>query len=938
MSASKNRISRLIRSMLLLLLTGLLPQLSWAQTLEDVVSGAGNVGKFGIDVLQDMGLDGKTGTETGKDRLKDFVKGKSLDWLKGKTTGGDEPSVGMALILDKIYTAIGAKKRTKGGREGVCQTAALGMAWSTAFDAKNARVLRGAANTWFDLMTSTLPGAAGFSQKLLTEGTKTVAGLTAREIYDRARGKIEDDIKKAWAKQLPETFEYERTAGPCSIKMKVLWNKKKGKYLYTITSDCKCKTVSAGGGRSIAMKGFTVIGGGNIQPELDTRDRENPKMRFRVGTPRTTLVASCNCGSGKTWVEPPKEKKPVTLPDAPLIESEVLQPKCDACWPQLRVVQGYVQQFNDFGVKRNKLREEIQKEEYDTPDRQDKITRWKSLGEQQERIKILHDKAFDIFYACEQSACKNGTDPFRLSTFQSENKTETFCKQCQGAADKVNVEIDKLEQILTRMNPLARITQQSEVHHGTVKGNKIWADWHALKPSYDAQKQAIGAARTALSICKIEKCQTYSFKPFEKVRPRSGACKRCMDLQNQYNDQVALHNKAIDIFNAFLIEQEKYLKQHGDASTEAINGLEALKQKHGSRKALSDIGETGRKMDSLRIDLDICINKWCRGVGDESYIGIGGGGVPGEPITKPVPVIKIDAIMTAPQVPPPPRPITTRCKVCTPIVVAYNKAIADIKNLQKSIPGLVKEANQANVRFQRAAAVVNAFALPRKTYKGSGDEAVEVRNVDIPTIKGGDVDIAGSTEQFTSDGAFNRAQNDAVAARDAAQETLVAARKALQDALFRHDAARKSLTGHVINLVRCERRCASVSIRDVRIVTGNNPYDRRDPTAEDSTNLSGTSDTSTSTTTTPTRTTTTTTTTTTSGGGSTAPEPTIEVVNNIPISRLFLAAPDACPSNHYHGDANNCNGVFTVDPAPGVCGHGTVANVTSIPISMCPDL
>lgn len=71
-----------------------------------------------------------------------------------------------------------------------------------------------------------------------------------------------------------------------------------------------------------------------------------------------------------------------------------------------------------------------------------------------------------------------------------------------------------------------------------------------------------------------------------------------------------------------------------------------------------------------------------------------------------------------------------------------------------------------------------------------------------------------------------------------------------------------------------------------------------------------------------------------SGGGGGGE--TVAVVNNIPVSRLTLAGPDVCPTNHYHGGAKNCNGVFVADPAPFACGQGT--SVTLIPVSACPDL
>ena len=73
-----------------------------------------------------------------------------------------------------------------------------------------------------------------------------------------------------------------------------------------------------------------------------------------------------------------------------------------------------------------------------------------------------------------------------------------------------------------------------------------------------------------------------------------------------------------------------------------------------------------------------------------------------------------------------------------------------------------------------------------------------------------------------------------------------------------------------------------------------------------------------------------------SGAEEVTTPPDVTVINNIPIDRLILAGPDSCPSNHFHGNANNCNGVFVFDPDPLVCGHGT-ATIT-IPVSQCPDL
>ncbi|NOG60967.1 MAG: hypothetical protein HND53_10735 [Proteobacteria bacterium] len=103
----------------------------------------------------------------------------------------------------------------------------------------------------------------------------------------------------------------------------------------------------------------------------------------------------------------------------------------------------------------------------------------------------------------------------------------------------------------------------------------------------------------------------------------------------------------------------------------------------------------------------------------------------------------------------------------------------------------------------------------------------------------------------------------------------------------------------------------SVRILDVKSISGNNPYDRQDPISQEIS----------------------------SGNNG---EATVQVINNIPIARLSLVgAEPGCPNPngaHYHGAANNCNGVFTADPAPANCGHGRAISVSTIPVSSCPDL
>ena len=142
--------------------------------------------------------------------------------------------------------------------------------------------------------------------------------------------------------------------------------------------------------------------------------------------------------------------------------------------------------------------------------------------------------------------------------------------------------------------------------------------------------------------------------------------------------------------------------------------------------------------------------------------------------------------------------------------------------------------------------------------------------------------------------------------------------------------------------------CAIVKIRDTINIRGNNPYDRRDPIAPDASRI-GLDESSTSPipvirSTPPTGRPSSSSAPPSSPPPSTPPPPApVEMVTvvgpyRIPISRLFLAGPDACPADHHHGDANDCNGVFRIDPAPGVCGHGTTADEMQIPVTDCPNL
>ncbi|GEM_PF-3510912 len=259
------------------------------------------------------------------------------------------------------------------------------------------------------------------------------------------------------------------------------------------------------------------------------------------------------------------------------------------------------------------------------------------------------------------------------------------------------------------------------------------------------------------------------------------------------------------------------------------------------------------------------------------------------------------------------RPITTNCTPCQSIAQEYNRKINEIKELQMQLETAIDEQEKAQKEFDRLAATYNSYQFPTEYTNPNGKKGYSVSGLTSEGLRwtvyyydhiGSDSYGSGydlSDMQTTKEKVRQK--------RDEVQIALVEAAAKVRDLTFQRDVAYKALTGITINLVRCERQCAIVRIINVISLIGNNPFDRQDPISQESGNTN---------------------------------EATIQVVNNIPISRLTLiGAEPGCPNpngNHYHGNANNCNGVFTVDPDPPGCGHGRVTSVVTIPVSSCPDL
>ena len=577
-----------------------------AGTTENVVEGAGELTSFGISVLEDFG-EGKTAEESGKARLEDLLKGKTKDYIKNKLTGGSDLSEGMGLILNEIFNAIDTKSRQ---RANACTTAAYNQAWGIAFDAKNTRLLRGAANVWFDVLTS-IPGAPGLAEKLVTE--------TGKLAYSKIKSEIEGKIKEWWAKQKDESFKLTKQSGPCSITLTVLWNKKKNKYLFLISGKCDCKLVPIeplGRGGTITMKSFQIIGGGNVSPEIDLKDPKNPKVKINAG--RVTNIkdtSDCNCAGDESRLPPPKEDPISEWITAPRMEARVTKAKCEACQPLLDTAIGLVGDFNKLADRMDALGKLILAEKYKTPDRDANIKEWEELSKQQDDIQKKHDDVFIKFAKCEEEECKLGTESFQLPHTSELSKTSTSCEACQSIVDEINALVDKHNIIAGQMNALADAARRAEMKHGTVEGNKTYKKWHELSKQTTDLSNQVAKKQTEKSQCEASNC--FGVKPFQKIKLTS-ACDACSDIQVRLNKVEKEYNDHVDYVNGLWKDFQDFLVKGGDRGSKEATDLSGKARKEGDK-----FEEMWDRMDKLQKELRACDPDKCDVAEDGSKIKIG---------------------------------------------------------------------------------------------------------------------------------------------------------------------------------------------------------------------------------------------------------------------------------------------------------------------------
>lgn len=566
---------------------------------------SGQMGSFATDVLQDLVLDGKSAEESGQARLKSFVEGKLLGDLKKSVTGGDDLSEGMGLILNRIFDGVNSFQRRRGGRPGMCDLAAMNQAFSIAFDAKNLRLLRGAGNVWFDLVTSGIRGAPGLAEKLVQE--------TARLGYEKLRAGLEKQIKDWWAAQQPETFTYSKSSGPCTVTMTVIWNKAKSRYLFLIKGSCDCKLVPISPpyvGGNITMRGFELIGGGSINVSLDTSG-ERPRVRINAGIPRYELRSQCDCRVPESRLPPPPppQEDPITLPEQGRMR-QATGARCPACAPILERANAIADEYNALAARMDALAPTITQEKFKTPERDNNLAKWNEWARQLDALEKSHDKTFAEFAACEQSECAN-TGPVRLDEHSTQREGWTDCKPCISLMQALNADIAKYNPLVEEMNALASYATRTKLHRGTREGNDLFAKWTRLDAQRAPLASAIERARAELSACQARECSTARWEPWQPWRPVTGTCSKCQALQIAANDAIAEQNAIIAKLNAGLEREKAYVQKHGDAWGAGLDGLADLRDEYGLRDLLRQQRESLEKVTSALAALRACERRWC---------------------------------------------------------------------------------------------------------------------------------------------------------------------------------------------------------------------------------------------------------------------------------------------------------------------------------------
>ncbi len=234
-----------------------------------------------------------------KANLKDSIKGLLKDKLK-KALLPKAHSIGMQEIIDSIQDALGRNTRRK-----ACDTAAVNQAYWAASNVR--RQLTGAAETFVDLLGSV--GGVGSLAKKLAESVGKTLG---KKILDKVRKALEEALDNYIKNYKVETFSRDFSSGKCTMTMRVIWNKGKGRFDYVILGNCNCSKVSARGSHKVLLERWSVTGYGRARWVGEKTEKANKNASSVKGTPQTrrVKVKSVCCGSDGSVCALPPSKDP----------------------------------------------------------------------------------------------------------------------------------------------------------------------------------------------------------------------------------------------------------------------------------------------------------------------------------------------------------------------------------------------------------------------------------------------------------------------------------------------------------------------------------------------------------------------------------------------------------------------------------------------------
>lgn len=809
---------------------------------------------------------------------KDYVEDQFKDALVGS-----EISEGMDAIFKQVFEHFNAEAGGLMGRPKYprCKNAAFTQAFQVAADHKDKAMISGFFHSIWDI-----------EKKLITLGGAETLGEWLKET-------AEDQVRKAigdyMSGQKPEVYEYSHTTGEgCDITMKAVWNKPGGRYEILYAGDCHCNDVRVANfdTRTIKLKEWAVVARGTIQVVTS-----GDKLTFRVSRPSLTISANCDCVAGGTgtWVPPPPP--PPTDGGTTTTGGGAL------------IGGGGTTTTTGGGTT--------------TTGGGDSSTTTGGGGG--------------------TTTGGGGTttpppQPPPLPPPQPEWSMDNPCPPCQAFLDAAREHQRKAAEFDKEAARLREQIAQNEARQKAARdridqknkelGGQEGTGGSATDPdtglTTESWTQADGRVKITVRDAsgKVIEERFRDRRDSSKIREEIAAEeRRLQDLQNEaerlrkdldYNERGARTQRKLadDALNALrdCIREKCGVALAGEPekvfcvtpncgavcetdrceSTCTGPGCEAVCA--GSECQSSCIGEgcetacVGVACDSFCAGDDCqtaCTGTGCEALctGPGCQSACDGGDCP-TTCTPGTPGCEEHLEPGDVGYTPPPETSCPPCedkeKAIRSLTTALRGSEAVLELIDYNLRMIAKKLEQLNNAAQEASQA--GFPLD--------EDALDSR---ISLLQSQD------SNQFLGSSTIHDI--------DRTKRQIETLRKELEE---------------------CEKQCTMVEVEQHFHLFGNDPFDAVDPIAPEA-GQSGE----------PTGP---------SGGGVSPPAggggggATTAVINNIPIERLFLAAPDACPAEHFHGNANNCNGVFTFDPDPSGCGHGTVSAVTTIPVSACPDL